>query len=63
MNEKHQQYINVRNDKTLIDKGVPTEKDLLIFEDWKVFKRKELKKSAFGMLILVLFIAFLRNNK
>ena len=62
MNEKYQQYINVRNDKTLIERCIPTERDLLIFEDWKIMKREQLKKSAFGMLVVLLFIIIVRNS-
>ena len=38
MNEKHKQYFNVRNDKTLIERRIPTQNELLVFEELKQIK-------------------------
>ena len=62
MNEKHKQYFNVTNDKKLIEKRMPTAKDLSIFEDWKVIKREQLKKTSINMIVILLFIIILRNS-
>lgn len=62
MNEKHQQYFNVTNDKKLIEKRIPTENDLSIFEDWKVIKREQLKKASIRMLVILFFIIIVRNS-
>ena len=62
MNEKHKQYFNVTNDKKLIEKRMPTAKDLSIFEDWKVIKREQLKKTSINMIVILLFIIIVRNS-
>jgi len=61
MNEKYKQYYNISNDKNLIERKVPTERDLERFEEWKVSKREEFKKSCIGMSIILPIIFVIRN--
>jgi len=56
MNEKNKQYYNLQNFKNLIEAKTPTERDLEKFDEWKISKREELKKSCIGMLIIFPFV-------
>lgn len=61
MNEKHQQYWNLKRDKSLISQNDPTESDLLLFNEWLINKRKNLKISCLAMTLIFLFFISLRN--
>ena len=61
MHEKNRQYYNLKNDKTLIEKKLPTERDLEKFEEWRASKREELKRSSIGMVITFLIIVVIRK--
>ena len=62
MNEKYKQYYNIQNDKALIERKVPTERDLEKFNQWKVLKREQLKNTCLGMSIAFLIIVVIRNS-
>lgn len=62
MNEKNKQYYNLPNDKNLIERKMPTERDLEKFEEWKVSKREQLKNSCIGMSIILPIIVVVRNR-
>lgn len=56
MNEKHQQYWNLKKDKSLISQNTPTESDLLVFKEWLLNERKQLRKSCMIATIVFCFI-------
>lgn len=61
MHEKNRQYYNLKNNKTLIERRLPTERDLEKFEEWRISKREQLKRSSIGMIITFLIIVVVRN--
>ena len=62
MYEKNKQYYNLQNDKNLIERKMPTERDLEKFDEWKVSKREQLKNSSIGMSIIFPIIVVVRNR-
>ena len=49
-------YLHLINDKNLIGKQIPNERDLKIFEEWKKRWRKQMLRTIILSLIVILFV-------
>lgn len=63
MNDKYKQYLNIKNDKNLIQKHVLTEYQVDIFNKINDLKLYEIKSACIGTLFPLVFVTlFFRNS-